>query len=182
MDTVESLNALYVYEAQMSFLIRVASSRDGAEKLLSAGALSKLAECNYLGSRPNAYEPSLGTPWFARMKVDQTEHFTTDLDGFLPAAKERHHQLLFSALQFIVGTLVSFGYETPVASQQAMAFVFAQRETLLVAIGDCKVHQSIASLKETHLIVTLLSIVLPSVSDGDLVSFLGLWPLNILSH
>jgi nuclear pore complex protein Nup205 len=55
-----SLNALYVYEAQMSFLIRVASTREGAEKLLGAEALSRLAECEYLGARPLAEADSMG--------------------------------------------------------------------------------------------------------------------------
>lgn len=55
-----SLNALYVYEAQMSFLIRVASTREGAEKLLGAEVLSRLAECEYLGARPLAEADSMG--------------------------------------------------------------------------------------------------------------------------
>lgn len=45
----------------MSFLIRLASTREGAEKLLSADLLSKLAQCEYLGSRPqNDSSASMG--------------------------------------------------------------------------------------------------------------------------
>jgi nuclear pore complex protein Nup205 len=56
----ESLNALYVYEALVSFLIRLSSTRQGAEKLLNAELLSRLAECEYLGSRPVADTSAMG--------------------------------------------------------------------------------------------------------------------------
>jgi hypothetical protein len=36
----------------MSFLTRLASTREGAEKLMNAELLSRLAECDYLGARP----------------------------------------------------------------------------------------------------------------------------------
>ena len=44
----------------MSFLIRLASTREGAEKLLSAELLSKLAQCDYLGARPQVDASSMG--------------------------------------------------------------------------------------------------------------------------
>ncbi|GAA5853541.1 hypothetical protein JCM8547_002499 [Rhodosporidiobolus lusitaniae] len=154
-----SLNALYVYEAQMSFLIRLASTREGAEKLLSAELLTKLADCEYLGARPLADTSAM------------------DFDGFLPPASERHHQLLLPALQLVVNTLVSFGADTSVATRQASAFIAGQRENLLIAMKDCAATQTVALLREAHLIVTLLSIVLPTIPEEDfttLSSFGGL--------
>ncbi|GAA5985830.1 hypothetical protein JCM5350_006906 [Sporobolomyces pararoseus] len=149
----ESLNALYVYEALVSFLIRLSSTRQGAEKLLNAALLSRLAECEYLGSRPTS------------------ESSPMDFDGFLPATTERHHQLLLPALQLVVGTLVSFGPETTVAARQAHAFISGQRENLLIALKDCATTQNVALMREAHLIVTLLSIVLPTISDEELTTF-----------
>ncbi|BGP12970.1 hypothetical protein JCM10213_006609 [Rhodosporidiobolus nylandii] len=147
-----SLNALYVYEAQMSFLIRLASTREGAEKLLGAELLTRLAECEYLGARPLADSSSM------------------DFDGFLPPATERHHQLLLPALQLVVNTLVSFGSDTSVATRQATAFLDGQRENLLIALKDCAANQTVSLLKEAHLIVTLLGIVLPTVAEEDLAT------------
>ncbi|GAA6005529.1 hypothetical protein JCM10207_005238 [Rhodosporidiobolus poonsookiae] len=147
-----SLNALYVYEAQMSFLIRLASSREGAEKLLGAELLARLADCEYLGARP------------------LTEASAMDFDGFLPPATERHHQLLLPALQLVVNTLVSFGADTSAATRQALAFIAGQRENLLIALKDCAALQTVSLLRQAHLIVTLLSIVLPTVSDEDLAT------------
>ncbi|BGP36830.1 hypothetical protein JCM10449v2_000732 [Rhodotorula kratochvilovae] len=154
-----SLNALYVYEAQMSFLVRLASTREGAEKLLGAELLTRLAECEFLGARPVADTSAM------------------DFDGFIPPATERHHQLLLPALQLVVNTLVSFGAETTVATRQARAFLTGQRENLLIALKDCAANQTVALLREAHLIITLLGIVLPSVPDEDmstLSSFGGL--------
>lgn len=93
-----------------------------------------------------------------------------EFDGFLPPPTERHHQLLLPALQLVVGALVAFGAETSVATRQAVEFVAGQRETLLLALKDCTATQTVASLREAHLIVTLLGVVLPSISDDDLVS------------
>ncbi|GAA5892450.1 hypothetical protein JCM6882_005619 [Rhodosporidiobolus microsporus] len=145
-----SLNALYIYEAQMSFLVRLASTREGADKLLGAELLAKLADCEFLGARPLAEASSM------------------DFDGFLPPATERHHQLLLPALQLVVNTLVSFGADTSVATRQALAFIAGQRENLLIALKDCAASQTVSLLREAHLIVTLLSIVLPTVPDEEL--------------
>lgn len=93
-----------------------------------------------------------------------------DFDGFIPATAERHHQLLLPALQLVVGTLVSFGPETTVAARQAHAFIAGQRENLLIALKDCATSQNVALMREAHLIVTLLSIVLPTISTEELVS------------
>lgn len=50
-----------------------------------------------------------------------------------------------------------------------MAFLSGQRENLVIALKNATANQTVASLREAHLIVTILSIVLPSISDDDLV-------------
>ena len=59
-ETAESLNALYIYEAQMSFLTRLASTTEGAQKLMGAELLGRLAECDYLGARPESSSADMG--------------------------------------------------------------------------------------------------------------------------
>ena len=147
----ESLNGLYVYEAMMSWLVRLGgSSREGAERVLQSGIVTTLAQSEFLGARPQVDEGAM------------------EFDGFLPPATERHHQLLLPALQLVVGTLVAFGAETPAASQQAVAFVNGQRETLLLALKDCQAGLTVNALKEAQLIVSLLGVVLPSVGEEEL--------------
>ncbi|KAM0793089.1 hypothetical protein ACM66B_000571 [Microbotryomycetes sp. NB124-2] len=148
----ESLNALYVYEAQMSFLTRIASSREGAEKLLNAELLTRLGECEFLTARP----------------LDDTS--LMEFDGFLPSTTERHHQILLPALQLVVSTLTSFGSETAIATRQAQAFVAGQRENLLIALRNCTISQTLSSMQEARLIVTLLSIILPCVTENEMTA------------
>lgn len=56
----ESLSAFYIYTSQMSFLIRLASTREGAEKLLDAELFARLSQCEYLGARPEDEPTSMG--------------------------------------------------------------------------------------------------------------------------
>lgn len=48
----ESLNALYAYEAKMCFLTRLAATREGAERMLDAQTLPKLAQCTFWDGKP----------------------------------------------------------------------------------------------------------------------------------
>ena len=48
---LDDLNPLYVYEAKMSLLVRMAQTRQGAERLLEARVLPILADCDYLDAR-----------------------------------------------------------------------------------------------------------------------------------
>lgn len=54
----DDLNPLYVYEARVSFLSRLAQSYEGSERLLDARALSLLAQVDYLDARPEADDNS----------------------------------------------------------------------------------------------------------------------------
>ena len=58
----DDLNPLYVYEAKMSLLVRMAQTRQGAERLLEARVLPILADCDYLDARPEADQAFLGMP------------------------------------------------------------------------------------------------------------------------
>ncbi|KAK4054774.1 hypothetical protein OIV83_000698 [Microbotryomycetes sp. JL201] len=148
----ESLNALYIYEAQMSFLTRIASNREGAEKLLNADLLTKLGDCEFLTAQSLEDAASM------------------EFDGFLPSTTERYHQILLPALQLGVSALTSFGADTAIATRQAQAFVVGQRENLLIALRNCTTSQSLSSMQEARLIVTLMTIILPSVSDDEMTA------------
>ncbi len=77
-----SLNAIYVYEAIMSFFIRLGGDRAGAEALVEARALEHLASSDFLASLPEGGVSAM------------------EADTFLPAARERHASLMSPALEF----------------------------------------------------------------------------------
>jgi nuclear pore complex protein Nup205 len=57
---LDDLNPLYVYEAKMSFLIRMAQTRPGAERLLEARIFPVLSQCEFLDTRPEADQSFMG--------------------------------------------------------------------------------------------------------------------------
>jgi nuclear pore complex protein Nup205 len=44
----------------MAFLIRIAQTRQGSERLLAARVLSVLAQCDFLDARPDGGQPFIG--------------------------------------------------------------------------------------------------------------------------
>lgn len=58
--TADDLNPLYVFEAKMSLLIRVAQTRQGAERLLECRLLPTLADCDFLDTRPEENQAFMG--------------------------------------------------------------------------------------------------------------------------
>lgn len=59
-----SLNSVYVHEAKMAFLIRIAQTRLGAERLLSSRLLSVLAQCDFIDARPDNSQSLIGMAIF----------------------------------------------------------------------------------------------------------------------
>jgi nuclear pore complex protein Nup205 len=51
---------LYVYEAKMSLFIRIAQTRQGAERLLEARVLPVLADCDFLDTLPEVDQSFIG--------------------------------------------------------------------------------------------------------------------------
>jgi nuclear pore complex protein Nup205 len=58
--STDELTPLYVYEAKMSMLIRIAQTRAGAERLLDIQLLPTLARCDFLDARPEADQSFMG--------------------------------------------------------------------------------------------------------------------------
>ncbi|KAA1100620.1 hypothetical protein PGTUg99_029313 [Puccinia graminis f. sp. tritici] len=148
----ESLNALYVYETQMAFLLRVASSQAGAEKLIDAKLLVRLGQCNYLSSSPQSLSPH------------------EEFDMFIPSASERYHQLLLPSLQLVACVLISLGSESGLATREALSFINAQREMIMTCIRSASMLTSSIGIQELLLITSILRIALPAVGDQEIAS------------
>ncbi|QRW26278.1 structural constituent of nuclear pore protein [Rhizoctonia solani] len=138
----ESLNALYVYEAKMSLLIKIAQTRQGADRLQDARVLSVLSQCDFLDARPEK-------------DVD-----FRNLESFLPSALESIHDWL---------RLAECGQAGLVADdKQALNFILAHRETCLMLFTTEETYLPLASVRELHLFVALCALVAPHVDSKDL--------------
>ncbi|KAG8908999.1 hypothetical protein FRB99_000102 [Tulasnella sp. 403] len=142
----DNLNPLYVYEAKMALLIRVAQTRQGANKLADCRIFGLLTHCDFLDARP------------------QNDHAFLDFDSFLPSAVERYHQIIIPTLELTVSILSAVG-PLSVVSKQALDFLMAHRSTILVLLSDRWDELTLSMLRELQLLVALSSLVLPSVED-----------------
>ncbi|CAE6442649.1 unnamed protein product [Rhizoctonia solani] len=146
----ESLNALYVYEAKMSLLIKIAQTRQGADRLQDARVLAVLAQCDFLNARPEK-------------DVD-----FRNLESFLPSALERYHQILVPALEIATSVVSTIGSDSPNVAKQALNFILAHRETCLMLFTTEETYLPLASVRELHLFVSLCALVAPHVDFKDL--------------
>ncbi|KAI0297000.1 nucleoporin Nup186/Nup192/Nup205 [Multifurca ochricompacta] len=112
----DDLNSLYIYEAKMSLLIRIAQTRQGAERLIEARVLPILADCDFLTHSPK---------W--------TSHLS---DHFLPSAIQRYHQLFMPALQLINAILATLGSGHSFAINQALEFLSSHRDTVIMILRN----------------------------------------------
>ena len=104
-DCTGNLNALFVYEARATLLLRIAQTRQGAERLLEHRLFSALSDCKFISAKPEIDQRgkkcSLATLY--------STHRCIDGSTFLPDAIQRYHQILLPTLQLGDSVLGSAG-------------------------------------------------------------------------
>ncbi|KAF7795183.1 hypothetical protein EIP86_006332 [Pleurotus ostreatoroseus] len=151
----DDLNPLYVYEAKMSLLIRMAQTRAGAERLLESRLIPVLADCDFLDTRPEADEAFI------------------DRDSFLPPAIQRYHQMFLPALRAVSGMLAILGTRHASATNQAAEFLKSHRDTVILLLKNEADELSLSSIDEMRLLVSLSTTVLPLIQKSELLSSSG---------
>ncbi|KAF9074489.1 nucleoporin Nup186/Nup192/Nup205 [Rhodocollybia butyracea] len=148
----DDLNPLYVYESKMSFFIRMAQTRTGAEQLLDVQLILILAQCDFLDARPEA------------------DASFVDHDSFLPSAIQRYHNLFMPSLQVVNAMLATLSGKHATASNQVLDFISRHSATVVILLKNETEDLSLALLEEVHLLVALCAQVLPLVPQSELVS------------
>ncbi|KAG6865339.1 hypothetical protein C0991_003376 [Blastosporella zonata] len=148
----DDLNPLYVYEAKMSFFMRMTQTRAGAERLLEAQVVPVLSQCDFIDARPEADQSFM------------------DQDSFLPSAIQRYHQLLMPALQVVDGMLATLGNKHHTLVNQALDLLSSHSATFTILLKNDAEYVPLAFLEEIHLIVTLSANVLPVVPKSEMLS------------
>lgn len=173
-----SLNALYVYEAQMAFFNRLAQSKRGAERLVDARIFEVLTQVDFLQARPHS-----------NPNYDSFEDGYND-DTFLPAVLSRYETLLVPAIQLAVSILFNSssranpgsgnilsafnGGRAPTVNshtvpRHALSFLQAHRSTLLVSLKNLTQDViSLSALSEAQLVISMLVFILPILDDDAL--------------
>ncbi|XP_067003269.1 nuclear pore complex protein Nup205 [Anabrus simplex] len=112
-DVPATLSPLYVYEAKMAMLCRVASSHAGAEMLLEQGALGCLSSMTVYDRHPEVRASALNM----------------DLD-FIPSVGSRYLQIIFPALCLCNNILTSLGPDNLSCCIQIQHFLLSHNETV----------------------------------------------------
>lgn len=84
---------------------------------------------------------------------------------------QRHHQLLLPALQLALAIANGCGTHSSTAAKQIQSLLLDQREAMKAVLEDATVAPTYVSLQEAQLLVQLMRLVLPILSDQDLVGF-----------
>ncbi|XP_048578619.1 nuclear pore complex protein Nup205 isoform X2 [Nematostella vectensis] len=154
-----SLKALYVYESKMSLLTCIAQSQEGAQALMHAGLLARLAECSFLDQRPE-YE------------FHSSMNGYGDEDSFVPSVMDRYRQLLLPALQVISTILASLGPQHREASMKVLGVVVSHADVFTSILQDRTPVHTPSSLQELALITGIIcnaALTETSVLDEDTI-------------
>lgn len=108
----DDMRPLYVYEARMSLLARLALSPTGAQQLLQSGLTTRLSEMEALSYRPIRYMQSTGS------------------EDFLPSTVQRYQTVLMAALRVYLAVLTSLGSDNYSATAHLLRFLAAHSESL----------------------------------------------------
>jgi nuclear pore complex protein Nup205 len=92
----------------MSLFIRIAQTRQGAERLIEARVLPILADCDFLDTLPEVDQSFIGVPPLSLLRFSSLIRWL-DHDHFLPSAIQRYHQVFLPALQLINTILATLG-------------------------------------------------------------------------
>jgi nuclear pore complex protein Nup205 len=106
----------------MSLFIRIAQTRQGAERLLETRILPILADCDFLDTLPEVDQSFIGMPssclLYFSLLICWLDH-----DHFLPSAIQRYYQLLMPALQLIGTILATLGSGHSFAVNQVLNII-----------------------------------------------------------
>ena len=126
----------------MALLVRIASNPVGAELLLQAGLMARLAEFSVLDLRP---EPALLAG--------------TSEDGGAGAGLSRYHSILFPVLRLCQAVLGSLGADNVSAAAQTAQFLAGHEEVVSLVLRGAAARSSLAPalLQELALLSAVVS-------------------------
>jgi len=144
-----NIRDLCVFEAKLGLLARVAARPQGAELLLQAGLMARLAEFSVLDLRP---EPDAA---FLLQKATTEEGDETAGS----AALSRYHSILFPVLRLCESVLASLGSENRSAAAQSLHFLTGHEEVVALILRGSTARASLAPalLQELALLTAVVS-------------------------
>ena len=137
-----NIRCLYVYESKINLLIRVACNPVGAELLLQAGLMARLAEFSVLDLRPDP----------------DTSLLRDETDDSVPGLT-RYHSVLFPVLRLCQAVLASLGSDNVSAASQVVHFLSGHEELVTIILRGSAARSTLhpSLLQELSLVTSVVS-------------------------
>ncbi|KAI8801071.1 nucleoporin Nup186/Nup192/Nup205 [Cladochytrium replicatum] len=136
----ESLNQLYIVEAKLSLLLRIAQSRDGAEKLVESKLIDVLTDCQFVDQKPEMDNVSM-----------------TDYDTFLPPSIEKYQSLLLPTFELLIAVSSQLARTNAVVLVKLSNFVMAHKDTFVQILKDREQTTTLTNLRVINMAAILIS-------------------------
>lgn len=149
--TPENLKGLYMYEAKMSLLARIAATRVGAELLLEQKLLAYLSTMKVFDCHPE-----ISKEWLE----DEV------LPDFIPSVEHRYWQLWLPALHVCNAILTSLGNDNQSSNGQILQFLMSHVNVIELVLKAANPSLSAMSLREIAIITAVIS----RTANNDLLS------------
>jgi len=136
-----NIRYLYVFESKINLLVRVASNPIGAELLLQAGLMARLAEFNVLDLRPD--------PDSSLLRGGEEE----------ADALHKYQSVLFPVLRLCQAVLASLGADNVSAASQTVQFLTGHEEVVSLILRGSAARASLhpVLLQELALVTAVVS-------------------------
>ncbi|XP_022111764.1 nuclear pore complex protein Nup205-like [Acanthaster planci] len=161
--TPEPLRALFIYESQMSLLEKIALNPVGAQALLRAGLMARLASCRFLDLRPEHSTQS-------RLRMGSTGLEPVEVETFIPSVMQRYRQLLFPVLRLCLAILTSLGSQHKEAASQVLHFVVSHSDIFTAILREQHAELQLEPLQELALATSVICTVAADITFYDLPS------------
>ncbi|KAK7605078.1 hypothetical protein V9T40_006936 [Parthenolecanium corni] len=136
------LAPLFVYETEMSFMCKIASSQIGAESLLDEKFLNGLSTMDVFSNHPTV------------ATFDLNSSGSTD---FIPNISSKYLKLFMPVLKLCNSIIMSVGCENEDAVVQIMQFIFSLNETVSLILRSASPNIMPEYLKELAMLTSVIS-------------------------
>ncbi|GHJ88646.1 hypothetical protein NliqN6_5048 [Naganishia liquefaciens] len=150
-------NPIFVLEAKLAMMLRIAQIETGGKRLIQAGLLKTLGSCDFISRQP----------------------YLEDMDypqNSLPLPAECYHQVLLPVLRVSAAVAQSLDSET---AQDCVAFLKGQVDAFLPILKSDTGTSSVAAAEETAMLVVILYQILRTRNSSALIADLKVYEHNL---
>ncbi|KAJ3254574.1 hypothetical protein HDU77_004060 [Chytriomyces hyalinus] len=130
--------SLYIFEAKMSLLLRIAQQKGGVEQLTDAGLIEALTDCKFIDERPDA------------------ESDPMDSDKFMFGSTEIYYMTATPVLE-LLWLVVSYGRENASLIQRVSQFLYNHQEAFVEILKSKNALANPSAMQELELATAIVS-------------------------